>query len=350
MHPSNFSGAFPRPPPSSDAPAPPSPPAAGAAAEDATTRPPLDVREVEQSPRFDLNTPESKRAMAQHLEDNGFCVIGGALDREEISTATSLAWDWLESNPPGTTVRRDNIDTWHKEWLPDPINGIMSGFGFNHSEYLWFLRTRPKVREAFEAVWETTDLLVSYDGGNMFRPHEHPAGDPEWKTSGGWFHVDQNAHKEGHAGKCCVQGVLLLTDANEHTGGLCVIPRSHSEFINLCERNPMAKANKSVDYVPIPYDDPVLDQERGWSGVLVGAKAGDLVLWDSRTVHCNTPSFTGKEAGPGTEGTGAESGAEAEAEAEVEAEACTGAPGAEATPTAVVEGQEGTAEDRKSVV
>lgn len=223
--------------------------------------------------------------------------------------------------------------------LPRPLPGITSGFGFNQSDYLWLLRTRPKVRQAFETVWGSGDLLVSYDGGNMFRPHAHPEGDPEWKTSGGWWHVDQNAHKPGHAGKCCVQGVVLLTDADASSGGLCVIPGSHNEFVSMCERNAMAKANKGVDYVPIPYDDPVLSQEEGWSPVLVGAKAGDMILWvsprhlsklyppcatsrpcvgswtppptapiltqpnptqDSRCVHCNTPSFATPAGGVGT--------------------------------------------------
>lgn len=229
----------------------------------------------------------------QHLDEHGFCVVAGVLERErgEIEAGTAMAWDMLETNPPGTSVRREDITTWYKEWLPDPDNGILSGFGFNHSEFLWFIRQRPKVRQAFEAVWNSTNLLVSYDGANFFRPHAHPAGDPTWKTSGGWWHVDQNGNKPGHEGKCCVQGVVLLTDADASSGGLCVIPGSHREFTNLCQRNALAKANKSVDYIPIPYDDAVLDQEKGWSGVLVGAKAGDMILWDSRTVHCNTPSF-----------------------------------------------------------
>mmetsp|Transcript_17436 Transcript_17436/g.40927 ORF Transcript_17436/g.40927 Transcript_17436/m.40927 type:complete len:422 (-) Transcript_17436:42-1307(-) len=299
MHPSKFSGSFPRPDASSLPDAPPTGADAGAndgaraeaAAPTQPARPPLDVTEVRESPRFDLSTPESCASMAQYLDEHGYCVVGGVLDPEEIKKGTALAWDWLETNPPGTTLKRDDIATWHKEWLPDPLNGIMAGFGFNQSDFLWLLRTRTKVRQAFETVWNSSDLLVSYDGGNMFRPHAHPSGDPEWRTSGGWWHVDQNAHKPGHAEKCCVQGVVLLTDADAGSGGLCVIPGSHNEFVNMCERNAMAKANKGVDYVPVPYDDPVLSQEEGWSPVLVGAKAGDMILWDSRCVHCNTPGF-----------------------------------------------------------
>ena len=82
--------------------------------------------------------------MSAYLEEHGYAVVASVLDEAGIEKGTSQAWDWLESNPPGSTLRRDDMSTWSKEWLPDPINGIMHGFGFNHSDYAWNLRTRPK--------------------------------------------------------------------------------------------------------------------------------------------------------------------------------------------------------------
>lgn len=43
-----------------------------------------------------------------------------------------------------------------------------------------------------------------------------------------------------------------------------------------------------MDYVSIHPTDPILKSARP---VLVCAKAGDLILWDSRIVHCNTPAL-----------------------------------------------------------
>lgn len=51
-------------------------------------------------------------------------------------------------------------------------------------------------------------------------------------------------------------------------------------------RAPSARMN--IDYVSIPRNDPVLTSQQA---ILVCAKAGDLILWDSRTVHCNTPAL-----------------------------------------------------------
>merc|ERR1711937_267831 len=52
------------------------------------------------------------------------------------------------------------------------------------------------------------------------------------------------------------------------------------------------------DFVPLQLGDPAFDL----GGRLVCAKAGDLILWDSRCIHCNTPGIvetqsTGGHAG-----------------------------------------------------
>jgi hypothetical protein len=43
---------------------------------------------------------------------------------------------------------------------------------------------------------------------------------------------------------------------------------------------------KCGDFVSIPVDNPILHGTRK----LVTAKAGDLLLWDSRTIHCSSPA------------------------------------------------------------
>mmetsp|Transcript_21500 Transcript_21500/g.38630 ORF Transcript_21500/g.38630 Transcript_21500/m.38630 type:complete len:159 (+) Transcript_21500:856-1332(+) len=49
----------------------------------------------------------------------------------------------------------------------------------------------------------------------------------------------------------------------------------------------VSDAEGYADYVSISEDDPVMDLPKK----LVVAQAGDLILWDSRTVHCNTPAL-----------------------------------------------------------
>jgi len=92
--------------------------------------------------------------------------------------------------------------------------------------------------------------------------------------------VDQGRLK---LGKHAVQGLVSLYDASSRTGGLCVVPGSHRAHRDLVSYAAMNDA----DYVAVPEPNfnPAVRGAR-----LVSCNAGDLVLWDSRTVHCNTPS------------------------------------------------------------
>jgi ectoine hydroxylase-related dioxygenase (phytanoyl-CoA dioxygenase family) len=58
----------------------------------------------------------------------------------------------------------------------------------------------------------------------------------DWLTFGGWWHVDQNAKNESSRGKVCFQGQVSYYDADEFTGGLCVVAGSHKYHNELCAR------------------------------------------------------------------------------------------------------------------
>jgi len=125
-------------------------------------------------------------------------------------------------------------------------------------------------------------LLTSFDGANLFRPWQYKE---KWRTEGQWWHVDQNAKRKENRGLQCVQGLVSLMDSDETVGGLCVIPKSHLIHNELCQRIQW----NDRDFLPIPPNDKVF-KDFANAGVLVQCKAGDLCLWDSRTIHCNTPS------------------------------------------------------------
>lgn len=231
-------------------------------------------------PRFDIET-ESQELRA-FLASEGFAVVKDVCEgrTEELK---SLMWDFME-NVEGTSVRRDSPSSWSSptDWIPCPRTGIISGFGFGHSEFMWQVRLLPKVRETFTSIWRTDDLLVSFDGGNVFRPWRL---NPEWRTGNGWWHVDQNANRPRKRGLKSVQGLVTLLPANEETGGLVVIPKSHLQHNEICSRLKYAKS--MGDFVPIEKNDPILEG----GGLLICAEAGDLILWDSRTIHCNTSAL-----------------------------------------------------------
>jgi len=247
--------------------------------------------EAAPAPRFPVAETEQWLA---YLEEHGYCVLAGVADAEEVARARALLWDFLES-VPDTKVRHDDASTWVVEagWLPSPSNGLLNKVGFGHSAFCWQTRLLPKVKQSFAAIWGTGDLIVSFDGGNVFRPW---AQKPEWRTEGSWWHIDQNAFLPGRDRRVSVQGLVTYTDATPETGGLCVVPGSHKQHREVCER--MHSQKLPGDFVPVLEEDPVLEE----GGRLVCARAGDLLLWDSRCVHCNTPGFGPQPATPSDEG------------------------------------------------
>ena len=160
-----------------------------------------------------------------------------------------------------------------------------------------------RARKSAESIEE--DLLVSFDGAGVYRPWRQRAQ----PTKGGWYHVDQNYWNVGRRGFACVQGLVTLTDVHEGTGGLVLFPGSHTQFERLSKLKRVRREyeEKSEDYVRFEEKELerllVKNKERKMVASLVRARAGDMILWDSRVVHSGSPSWYSRQ------GAGAESAA-----------------------------------------
>lgn len=232
--------------------------------------------------RFEAGSPES----LEHLDEQGYVVIASALTAEQASTALDLTWDYLEDL--GTGIRRDDPATWHDDRWPVTVHGgIIPSQGIGHSAAQWFIRSVPAVKDAFAAIWGDDDLLVSFDGMTLWRP---PTIEPDWETNrgGSWLHVDQ--HPITRPGMQCVQGAVSLLPTSPATGGNIVIPGSHRWFHTIPEQyaERLDRIPRSVDHFRFPSDDPRL---AATPPIMCHLEAGDMILWDSRTVHCSSPGL-----------------------------------------------------------
>ena len=84
--------------------------------------------------------------------------------------------------------------------------------------------------------------------------------------------------------------MIPFLDVTEDIGGLKLVPKSHSDEIQeqiRKERSILQRILSSGDFVKV--DDAKYDPE----AIVVEAKAGDLILWDSRVIH-------GSRVGPAT--------------------------------------------------
>ena len=226
------------------------------------------------APRFAPTDPQ----LREHLLSQGFAVVRGAVSGTRLATLRAELWEHLELE---TQMRRGRPETWGGVFSGPAHLGLLTWGAIGQASLQWSARTEPAVGAAFETVWGLSGgdpLLTSFDGLALFRP---PQLDATWLTRPAleWLHVDQGSSKRGMVG---VQGQLLLYDQDAASGGLVVVPGSHQRHEELVPEH------RRKDYVRFDADDARLD---GLGPArLVCAAAGDLVLWDSRTVHASAAS------------------------------------------------------------
>ena len=109
-----------------------------------------------------------------------------------------------------------------------------------------------------------------------------------------WPHCDQAPERHGMN---CVQGIVQLSQAGPNDGGLMVLKGSAKYFDQFFEENPVTgptpwRSVKHKDFHPFMEKDVEWYQARGCEAIKVCAEPGDLIIWDSRTVHVSiaTPS------------------------------------------------------------
>jgi hypothetical protein len=232
-------------------------------------------------PRLEAGSVES----VEHLRDEGFVIIANALDADAAAQALDLTWDWLEGL--GTGIDRTDSSTWDDDRWPVAVHGgIIPSQGVGQTAAQWFIRSAPAVKQSFAAVWDDDDLLVSFDGMALWRP---TAANPAWATNrgGSWLHIDQ--HPIGRPGFQCVQGLVSLLPTSPAIGGNIVVPGSHKRFASIPDlyTERLARIPEAVDHFRFPADDPLIEQ----TPLMCHMEAGDLLLWDSRTIHCSSPGI-----------------------------------------------------------
>lgn len=239
-------------------------------------------------------------AIRAALRTQGVVICRGAATAPEIATAKGLFWDYVEAQGLGIDrTAPDSITSARWNQLCFPKNGTFSKAGIGQSDFMWHCRLLPGVRRCFGEAWAgegqrggvCTDLITSFDGAGAFRNPWCPGRvdgsgqpDPSWTTEGGWFHTDQSWFDD--PGLVSYQGVLNLLPATAATGSTVLVPGSHKHFERICrdERRTIKPVRQgTVSYVKVTLPS---DAEYCRGAVQVEMNAGDLVLWDSRTVHC----------------------------------------------------------------
>ena len=101
---------------------------------------------------------------------------------------------------------------------------LLQHWKVGHSELVWKVRQNSKVKEVFSKIWNTDDLIVSFDGVSIY------ILDKPTRIQNSWFHVDQSYTRNNFE---CIQSWINAYDTNEGDATLVILENSHnyhSEF------------------------------------------------------------------------------------------------------------------------
>ncbi|KAL6916439.1 hypothetical protein ACHAP8_007733 [Fusarium lateritium] len=213
----------------------------------------------------------------------GCVVIKNVISPERAQYYCEKQIEWLKKFELGFDEK--DPSTWNADHLPISFKGGMYyGYGATHEKMAWEARTEPKVVEIFEKLWETKELLCSFDGLNISLPNRK---DITWSP---WPHCDQNPERKGMQ---AVQGLLNFAPNGEKDGGLVLMKGSSKLFNEFFAHKRESADHEDAPPPEIKYMDLFLFsekdvkwfEERGCEMYKVNMEPGDFVLWDSRTMH-----------------------------------------------------------------
>ena len=214
-------------------------------------------------------------AWLQDLDDLGFAVISDFLAEAEQKQELALFNEMMLECCPNFDP--DDRTTWTNKNMPGLSGKAIQGTTNNmaHSDWMWYLRTLPKLRLMFSHVHAcpVDDLCVSFDGFSL-----------DWSSknkSEPWLHEDINLSLPLPNGLKSVQGIYTATAVKDFTRGFACVPGSHKH----AEYRHNQRLTSGV-VVPNRHYVPFGDNAPLPSKILVDANS--FILFDSAVLHQNS--------------------------------------------------------------
>jgi ectoine hydroxylase-related dioxygenase (phytanoyl-CoA dioxygenase family) len=210
------------------------------------------------------------------LLEHGYAVVKQAIPTERAINYQEKAYKWIKSFD--TELDFNKPETWIKENLPvqSKIN-TFGTYGVVHEKFMWDARMEPGVLNAFAHLWGTDELLASFDSLNVTFPNRKDVSrNPPWE------HIDQSPLRRGMH---CVQGIINLSPSGPEDGGLVIYPGTHKYNDEFFDTQTDKSTWKKRDVYKFSREQLEWFKAKGCKPLKVCSEPGDLILWDSRTVH-----------------------------------------------------------------
>jgi hypothetical protein len=205
-----------------------------------------------------VSEPVLSAADLAFWEKNGYVIVRQAITPEACAASRKVIYDYLE-------MEERDANSWYKD--TQSLQGIMVPL-YRHPT-IDANRHAPKIKRAFEQLWNSTDLIVTADKCG-FNPPEKPG----FTYRGIGLHWDVNLKTPIPFG---TQGILYLSDTESHQGALTVVPGFHQQLENWLSTLPEQVNPRQVDfaaYHPTP----------------IAAQAGDCIIWNHLLPHGASPN------------------------------------------------------------
>ena len=137
----------------------------------------------------DFDTSREYGDWRDEFHRTGCVLIKNVLSKERAQYYVDQQLQWLKKFELG--FDENDRSTWNGDHLPVSFKGgIYFDYAAPHERFAWEARTEPAIVDIFEKLWDTSELISSFDGMNVFPPRE----DLNWTP---WPHCDQNPERKG---------------------------------------------------------------------------------------------------------------------------------------------------------
>lgn len=211
----------------------------------------------QQDKTADVFTPED----ILFWETHGYIIIRNAVNKEDVAAAKKAILDYLE-------MEENDAVSWYKG--NDLMQGIMVPLYRNVA--IDKNRNSPKIKRAFEQLWNRTGLVVTTDKCGFNAPET-----ATFTYKGIGLHWDVSLARPIPFG---TQGILYLTDTAANQGALTVVPGFHKKIEEWLQALPGNLNPREADLA-------------GLGPAPIAANAGDFIIWNHKLPHGSSPNRAG---------------------------------------------------------
>ena len=241
---------------------------------------------------------KDEEKVKQKLTKYGVAILPDILTKEDCTRMNDGMWSTAEflTKHLTTPVNRAQKESYRSIFELQPkAGGLFQSWGWGHAQYVWDIRSNPKVSTIFEKIFKTSDLLVSFDGvncglGPLLPDNTHHMGLYKGKKN---LHCDQRFSVNKFQ---CIQSWVTANPTVAGDGTLRILEGSHalheefSKAFNL--------GDKKEDWHVLTEEQIEWYMDRGCKDRCIVCPAGAQVCWDSRLIHCGIPALKTSDLPP----------------------------------------------------